>query len=294
MSVGPDDEEPPAHGPHGLDGLRHAVYARGATDADARAYEEAVLEREAAAAAVRPERVPEGPHRPSGHHDSHPEPSQLDPPQPEPPQPDPPQPDPPRQRSDRPPIGRRPSTVFLGGGLLVAAVAVLAVLALAHAGTTSTPLPAPTPTLTSTPALDPADRSSRFREGSGGAPDALAAPVVAGLVLVARSDSGAAQASATVDALGGRLEFAIVCAGSGTVTLRLTGSSAPPMLCREGRTTPEPLVVAASELTVRYSITTRGAARWALAVGRTPATAGPTDLSTDGPTDGSSAEPAAG
>lgn len=285
MSGGPDDEGPPEHGAHDLDGLRRAVYARGATDADARAYEHAVLEREvlerealeeqapeeqAAVVDVPQERVPEALHRPSDHRNS--------------------QPDPVHPSAVRPPSGRRPSTVFLGGGLLVTAVALLAVLAIVRVGTASTPLPTPPPTLTPTPVLDPADRSSRFREGSGGAPDALAAPVVAGLVLVARSGSGTAQASATVDALGGRLEFAIVCAGSGTVTLRLTGSTAPPTLCRGGRPAPVPLVVAASQRTVRYSITTRGAARWVVAVGRTPATAGVTDLSTDG----SSAEPAAG
>lgn len=273
-----DVGRPTGDQPQDLDALRRAVYARGASAADALAFEEAVAQRAATerAAGLRPvsdsARVPIA-------IDRSPEPLRT--PRDHPVSPVPP----PDDLPGRDPVGsalsrRRPTRALLGGGLLLAAVTVLAVLALVRTGTATTQptsatgptAPAPAPT----PSLDPADRSTRFREGSGGAASALAVPAVPGLILIARSDAGGAGASATVDGLGGRLEFAVACAGSGTVTLRVVGGAVPPIICRAGDPVPKHVFVAASAHAVRYTIAMQATARWALAVGRTPAEAGST------------------
>ena len=131
------------------------------------------------------------------------------------------------------------------------------------------------PSTTPTSSRDPTDRSARFPEGSGGAIDTLRAPTIAGTVLVGRSDADPGRTGGTVDGFGARLEFAIACSGSGTVTVRLPGTTTPPLVCRGGRPSRSSVVVAAPAHSVRYSISVQGSARWVLAVGRTQRSSSP-------------------
>lgn len=244
---GPPDGTPPADEADALeelDALRRAVYTPGASAADLAAYEHAAEVRRAA------------PSRDADEDDIAIDVAPV----------------PPQGRA----ATRRRSVVLLAGAGMLVAVLVVGIVAELLQSATPTPSPRVTPVAppadpSTTPrsSLDPTDRSARFREGSGGAIGTLRAPALAGTVLVGRSDADPVRTGGTVDGFGGRLEFAIACGGSGTVTMRLAGTTTSPLDCRGGRPSRSSVVVAAPAHSVRYSISVQGSARWVLAVGRT-------------------------